>query len=443
MGNKIIHGTHHLLRRIGHIFVLSSLFLTTAAFSQKLLTLDDCLRVALEHNIAFQIASNEHHAAELAKDEVGKTVLPEVKIGGKALDAPHSGQRGYDPALSNGGEFSAQIGVQELLYDGGIRGTKSQQLSLDIDRMSIEQRRAERDLRYSLTLAFLDALEARGELELDQEQEKELTEYSDLVTRLYHGGGISYTDVLKTDLGLQNSHLAVERAYQAYASSKITLAGVMGTPLDTSFSLQGEIDVPDSAQTFALLGRAVVDSAANLDLQSTEIAARRSIFDVDLAKSERLPSVFLTGDVGYLSSGDNLNLPSDERVNSLGYSVGVSVENLLANWGATDLRIQQRELDAENMQLAYEQQVRSVRGDVERMRSELVSGFSQTRMIQRILKVSIDNFTVTKAQYAGGASSALEVLSAQQSLAENRISDLHTRATLQRLVAKLHQFLAR
>jgi len=446
MGKQIIDGFRRILlyRRMRHsLTVVSCLLLSTGAFCQKTLTLDGCLQTALEHNVAYLIASNEHQSAQLAKDELAKTALPEVRIGGKALDAPHSELHGYDPASTDGGIFSAQLELQELLYDGGARGTKSQQLSVDIDRLGIEQRRAERDLRYAVTSAFLDALESREELTLEQDQEKELAEYSDLVTRLYHGGGISYTDVLKTDLSLQNAHLAVERAYQSYAGAKIALAAAMGTPQDTSFSLQGEIGVPDSAGTFALLEKATSDSSANLDLQSADLAAQRSQFDVDLAKSERLPSVVLTGDVGFLSSGDNLNLPSDQRFNSLGYSVGFSIENLLANWGATDLRIQQRELDAQNIRLAFEQQLRALRGDVERMRTDLVSGYSQVRMIQKILKVSADNYMVTKAQYAGGASSALEVLSAQQSLAENRISDLHTRATLQRLVAKLNQVLAR
>jgi len=47
----------------------------------------------------------------------------------------HSEILGYDPALSNGGQISGQVIVQQSLYDGGIRGLKSDQLSLDIDRL--------------------------------------------------------------------------------------------------------------------------------------------------------------------------------------------------------------------------------------------------------------------------------------------------------------------
>src|SRR5262249_44900963 len=150
-----------------------------------------------------------------------------------------------------------------------------------------------------------------------------------------------------------------------------SLAEAMGTPEDTSFTLLPDPAEPDSAAIAARLADARLDSSKSLDLQIVDFAVRRSLVDVDIARSERLPSISLNGDVGWLSSGDNLRLPADQRVTTFGYSLGISIDNLLFNWGTTDLRVQQRQLDAENMRLSYEQLRRSLAADLLRVQNQV------------------------------------------------------------------------
>jgi outer membrane protein TolC len=412
------------------------------ASGDRVLSLDDCLRVALQQTLAVKSADNAVHSARLAHEEIGRTALPQVTVDGKALSAPNSDRFGYDPAVTDGGQFSAQLGVQELLYDGGARGLRANQLDIDIGRLQTERRRAQRDLKYTVTVAFLDLLEAQREVGLQQERVDELSDYLGLVNRLFHGGAVSYTDVLKTEVSFENARVTLRRAIQSRTSAKVSLAEAMGAPQDTAFAVTGTLDTPDSDAIDSLLHRADADTLHNLDLQISKSSVQRSMIEVDIARRERLPSISLTGDFGLLSSGDNLSHTAERRPSVLGYSIGISVENLLFNWGATDLRIQQRELEAENMQLFYEQQRRGLVAELVRLRAQAASAIEELHSISRTLKVAEDNFALTKAQYAGGGTSALEVLSAEQLLAENRLADLQTRAELQRFFARANQLTA-
>lgn len=421
--------------------VLAALFIVGYSLlpAQQALTLDGCIEIALRQSLNARSTENAFRSAQLAHREIGRSALPRLKLEGKALNAPNSDHFGYDAAITDGGQFSAQVGMQEVLFDGGARSLRSDQLAVDIERLRTEQRRVERDIRYAVRVAFFDLIQSELEVALQLQRVDDLSGYLGVVTRLFHGGRVNYTDVLKTEVRFENARVTLRRAAQTRAAAKVSLAEAMGMPHDTLFTLAGSLEPPEPPAADSLLRQVTVDSLHNLDLLIADFSIRRSMVDIDLARTERLPAIALSADVGWLSSGDNLRAPPEQRVSTVGYSIGVSIENLLFNWGMTDLRVQQQELEAANIRLSYEQQRRALVADAARLRIQLTSAVDQLESIDRTLKVAEDNYVLTKAQYAGGAAMALEVLSAEQLLAENRLSNLQTRGDLQRLIARIEQ----
>ena len=404
-----------------------------------MLSLDDCIKSAFQNNLDIRSTDNLLHSTQVARDEIDRTGLPQARLNGKAMIAPYSNHFGYDPAITDGGQFSAQIDIQTPLYDGGARSLKTDKLTIEVNRLHTERQRTERDLRYSVTLSFIDVMEAEKNLKLQQQRMEDLSDYHALVNRLFHGGSVNYGDVLKIEVTLENGKLSVQKAFQTYTEAKITLAETMGTPSDTTFNISGTFEIPDSVEVDSLLHNNTIDSAHLLDLQIADFSIQQNLLDIELARSERLPSISLGGDVGLLTSADNIRLPSDQRVSMIGYSLGISIENLLFNWGMTDLRVQQRQLDAEHAQLNYQQQRRTLTADVERLHNQIIGAMSQLGTIDHAVKISQDNYTYTKALYARSGTSALEVLAAEQLLADNRLTSLQTNANLRRLLAKAEQ----
>jgi outer membrane protein len=426
------------LRRLYLLFVLSFAG-GSSTYGQKVLTLDDCVRIALKENLVIQSADNTFQSTKLTHKEIWKSILPQAKVEGKVSHAPNSKNFGYDPAITDGGQYSAQLSLQEALFDGGARSIKSDQSRIDIERTQAEWQKIERDARYEVTVSFFTLLQTQNELFLQQQRVNELSNYLELVKRLSLGGGINYTDVFKTEITFENAKIALQKSTQSNVSAKFSLAEVMGMPEDTAYSIAGTLEPPDSSALYSLLQDMPLDSIHNIDLKIADFNLQRSLFAVDIAHSEKLPSVSLSGDVGLLTSGDNLRLPANQRVSVLGFSVGISVENLLFNWGITDLHIQQLHLAAENMRLSYEQQRRTLLAELKRLKSQIKSTLEQLFSINLILKKAEDNYTLTKAQYAGGGTTALEVFSAEQLLSENRLAGIQTRADLRRLLTKIEQ----
>jgi outer membrane protein len=424
------------------ILILAAVVVSISS-GQAVYTLDRCLTLARTQNPRIRSAENAIRTAELSHTELSTTKLPQVKFGASSLYAPSSGSLGYDPALSNGGQIAGQVIVQQSLYDGGTRGLKSDQLSFDIDRLAKEKRIAERDLVFSVKQTFIETLRAGQEIQLQEESVRQLTEYLDIVRRLSKVGSAAYTDVLKTELQLSNAQLSSQKAAEEFAVAKYTLSELIGTPLDTAFTIAGSLnDTPFTLiepSSFGLQS----DSGSNLEMSTAALSIKRTLLDVELTQHENYPTVSFVGDAGLLTSGDNLRLPRDERAAMLGYSFGVTLEIPLVNWGATDLRVQQKQLDADNLRLQSELLQRSIISETRKTRLQMMKQTERLRVIQKNMKSAEDNFLLTKSKYAGGGTLSLEVLSAQQLLTDTKLSELQAMADIQLLSAKMEQLSTR
>ena len=420
--------------------IIASLLINLSARGQTVLTLDQCLSMARDRSPQLRSIQNSLRSASLAYDELQTTALPQLKLVANPILAPATTRFGYDPAVTDGGQISAQLSLQQSLYDAGIRSLQSSQIDFDRERLRKETRRTDRDLTFAVTQAFYETYRAQQQAALLSQSARQLRDYLELVTRLSKGGTASYTDVLKTRVQLANAEIGRQQAQDDYAVSKYVLAELIGAAIDTSFSIEASWN---NAAADSLLSLSPDESSRNLDLTIADLTVKRNLLDVTIAERERLPTLSLAADVGYLSSGDNLRTLPPDHYRSIGFSVGLSLELPLINWGATGLRVQQRQLDVENLRLDSELLRRSVDSESKRTRLRMVRLRDRLALMQQNRQSAEENFLLTKSQYAGGGTLSLEVLAAQQLLTETSLAELAARAELQSLIAKLEQLMTR
>ena len=415
--------------------VFLHVILVACAPSQTVLTLEQSLRLARENSPALRAADYAIRALDLSRSELSTTALPQLKGVAGASYAPVPPQFGYDPIISNGGQIAGQILLQQSLYDGGVRSLKFDQLSVDADRLIRERRRAERDLVFAVKQSFIESLRAQRERELHQQSVAQLTAYLDLVQRLFKSGSAGYTDVLKTEIQLSRAGVALQKAGESLQSSRYSLAELIGTAIDSSVTIAGSLESLSEAQTDTLS----IDPPPSIDLTIARLGIERSLLEVEVVSRERWPEISLFGDAGYLSSLENLRFPSPERVKALGFSFGIGIEMPIFTWGATDLRIQQRQAESDALRQQMELLRRSITTEVKKTRLELANARGRLKALRTNVAKAEENFLLTRSTFAGGETLSLEVLVAQQLLTETRLAELETLAAIQLLTTKLEQ----
>ncbi len=430
-------------RELAILFLAGLIIGFSEGFAQSdALTIDQAIQLARARNVRLTRAESSLRSARLSHDELLTTRLPQIRLAASSIYAPASGHFGYDPAISNGGQFGAQIVVQQSLYDGGIRSLRSEQIGIDIDLLNKEYRLSERDLVFSVKQAFIEALRSEQEIHLQAESVRQLTDYLATVRQLSKGGNANYTDVLKTELQLSNAQISYQKSLEEYSTARYTLAEILGAAIDTSFSVSGKLD--DTTRILIdSLAHDQTDPTATLEMSIAALSVQHTQLDMELTRSERAPTFSLIGDAGLLTSRDNLRVPYDERSGIFGFSLGVLVEVPLVNWGATDLRVQQRQLAVDDLRFQSELLHRSIFSETKRIQLQLVKLRERLHSIRESYKSADENFLLTKSKFTGGGALSLEVLSAQQLLTDSKLSELQTLADIQLLTARLEQITTR
>jgi outer membrane protein len=418
------------------LFLLLSMAQHHLAMAADSLSIDECVAIAKANNPDLSIAARETLAAEFKKTAAAKASLPLFKFSGGAGYAPWSLSFGYDPAVSNGGELGARVIAEQTLYDGGLRSLDFRLAALDVDYQGLAYRRTEVDLIYEARDMFIGLLRAQQEQSSHAESVSRLADYVDLVRRLNKAGTAAYTDLLSARIELTNARTATMTAAQAVALAKYRLAQIMGSPGDTVFTAVGSLD--SLLVVAEEIGEPLpeIDSLTNLDMKTARINYRRSQIEIQQVRAERMPSVSLVGDIGVLSSRENLQMPPSERFNSVGYSIGIGVEIPLWDWGRRKALIQQRVVNSRAALDRIRMVDQSILIQYRMLQTQMDSAVRRLRCIRAMLENARQNYTLIIAKYSDGYASVRDVLAAEQLLTGSRLSEIETLAEIQSHRAK-------
>jgi outer membrane protein len=407
--------------------------------AQNALTLDQCLERARSNNLRLRQADDAIRKAEIARSELSSTALPSARIDVGASFAPASKHFGYDPAASNEGQLNGQIVVEQSIYDGGVRTLKATRLRLERDRLSGVKHSVERDVRFAVKQLFIETLRAQVEADLRRESVQRLAEYQELVKQLMAAGSANFTDLIKTQVELTTDSLSLWKAEELVTITKYELANLMGTPVDTDFAVVGSLNDMVASLSEARVTETGLDTTSNLDIQLADLDARAGEMEVKLTKHERWPVIAAYADAGLLTTRENLRIPSPDRASIIGYSAGVSIQLPLFDWGANRYRVQQQEITHDSLRFELTSVHRSIALEIRKASLQLSNAIKRLGSVRANVAAAEDNFLLTKASFVSGGTLALEVLNAQQLLADAKLAELETHAEVATLAATIEE----
>ncbi len=421
-----------LLLQIAMLIIFSG-----SAFSSGSMTLDQCLDTARSNSPELRIAANAIRASEMAKTAAKKARWPSISFAGNAGYAPVSLDFGYDPAVSNGGELGARIVAEQTLYNGGLNGLDIRQASVEKENRTLVYQQQERNLVASIRQAFISLLLARREAELRDSSVIRLNEYLSLVERLNEAGTVSYTDLLSTRVDLNNAQIEARKALESVESARIDLARLIGMPNDTTLTIRGSLDSLLISPDNSTGGIPEIDLGNNLDIVSARAGYVQSRIALAQTKAQWRPSISLVADAGAVTSRENLLLPEPERYNSLGYSVGITFQMPLWDWGIRKAEIEKGRLELQSSSAMIDLVRRDVLTDYRTARSQLIGALDRLGTIRSMMETAQKNYLLSTAQYADGSVTATVVLAAQQMLTDAHQTEIETLAEIQSLKARL------
>ena len=350
-------------------------------------------RLSVEQNIPIQRAD----------------LLPQLQ-GSAGVDYTHTrvldGAAGSSDVTKGSGRNIA-LNLSQSIYN------RTENLQLDIAQLQVRQaeidyEQARQDLILRTGQAYFQVLNADAQLQLAKANRTALKRQLERAQRQYEVGLVAVTDVADAQSQYDQANAQIIAARNALNNAEAALATIIGRNETDLDDIRTNLDVatPQPADPQAWIDLALEQ---NLGLQSAMVGTRIAQQNVDVARSQRSPTVNLEGSYGYDNSPSQLT----GRNETLNGQVGVQLNLPIYTGGRINARSRQAAFDYQRSQFDLEAQSRQVRQQTSDSYRGVQTSISEITAFQQAVESARTSLVATEAGYGVGTRTIVDVLNAE------------------------------
>lgn len=298
-------------RRTFAALALSTAFFLPLHADAMSLTLAEAIHTALAANTGLRVTQTGERSADAALKQVrGKnSITAEVSDTLRTSKA-----RDEDAQTSNSLSVSARL----PLYSGGANEANIAVSELGVRAARLATERAREDLKYEVTAAYWDAVEASKKIEVQRDTVNKYDAHLKNVTALYEAGAQAKIDVLRSSVELSNARQELTRAESAYAVNLAALRNLLNISRTEPLTLTSEVAYQPFETTME--NCILYANRSRLDLAEERMKVQQKELAVESARAGKKPTVSLTLGTGLSSQFQ----PRHDTSTDVSASVGVS-----------------------------------------------------------------------------------------------------------------------
>lgn len=256
--------------------------------------------------------------------------------------------------------------------------------------------------------SYLQALAARARVESARAQLQTAEALFRQTADRKAAGLAAQVDVDRSQIQALTQQQRLTALVNDLAKQKIGLARMIGLPPTDGYDLGEPIAFapapPVTVETAVLAAR-----GKRADLKSAAAQVRAAELALSAARSERLPTVAVSGDYGTLGS----TLGNGRTT----FSVAGRVHVPVFDGGRTSAHVQQAEAAVAQRQAELDDLASQVEADIRRALLDLTAATSQVDLAQRNVAVTREALGLTRQRFEAGVSDSIEVVQAQEAVA--------------------------
>jgi len=412
------------------LFIVGSLnpgaALSQGVSSLRTVTLDEAIRLALEHDPATIAAEGNIASAEADRLEVRGSWLPGLTLN---TSYGNSSNQRFDQATGRlvSESYSAAAAASYELFDGGRRIFQGRSVDARLRTADANYRAQSYQTILRTTESFYNTLAAAELVEVARQRLDRAEQQLEFARTRLEVGTATRSDLLRAELEVGSAELALVDSESNYRSAQLQLGrllGIEGGVEPTATELPGRAPgLPPLEELFLRAERTAPDllaARAALDERGAQRWAQRTSY---------LPTLRLTGGYDWFS----FQWPPDQRswslrlVASLPIFNGFQREASLARASIAERTARARVRDAEL----------AVQVAVEDARQEIYSAERRVEIAERSVELAREDLRVQEERYQLGNATIIELQTSQVALAEAEAAEVRARQALGTAIARL------
>ncbi|WP_407595394.1 efflux transporter outer membrane subunit [Acinetobacter lwoffii] len=245
----------------------------------------------------------------------------------------------------------------------------------------------------------------------------------DLVRGQYRAGAVSGLDLTQAEQAIQSQQATLSQIEQQRVETRTGLAVLLHMPVQ-QLTIQEPSRLPNIQ-----LPSIQADLPASLlsrrpDLRATELRLRKALANKDANKASYYPSISLTGN---LTTGIGSSTSLSNALKNPVATLGAGLTLPFLQWNDMKRDLQVNELEYEKAIMQYRQTMYEAFADVENALSNRTELTKQVTLQQRNVELAERTERLTEVRYRNGAVALKNLLDAQETTRNARLSLVQTR----------------
>lgn len=392
--------------------------------------LDEAVEVALRRSPELEQARAEVQRAE--QDRLGAygSFLPRVSM---AYGYSNSSTGRLDPtnqAITRT-SYTVQLGGSIDLFTGlrRVHDLRAARRRMDAREQGY------REQRYgtieSVTTAYFDAVAAMELVRVEAARLRRQQDQLRFVRNQVEVGQATRSDVLRSEVELNNARLAVLQAQNDARDATFRLSAAMGVEERMAPAPSATLEAPPLDQDRETLTRMAMESAPGLDAVQAELEASRA--QVESARSSYLPNLTLSGGWAW----QNTEYPPANR----SWNVSLTGQYPLFDGFRRETELFRAETQVRIAEARKRATELSIRSRVDAAYSTVEAARVGIQLAERSVELTREDLEVTRERFRLGLASILDLQTAQINLQQAEADLVRRRFDLRAAIARLEALL--
>ena len=402
------------MKKIITTLALSVVTVSQLAAQPLSLTLQDCRKLALEHNEQIKTANNAVEKAKLDRQIAFAQYLP--KVDGSLTGIHMKDQDIIGMSLQTRGTYMAGINVTLPLYAGGQLTAANRLAQIGQTVSEEQQRKARMQVIADVDNSYYTLIAVRSKVQMLQAYAQQMQELYNRVQLSVRVQMATENDLLRIASKQSEINYQLQKATNGEQLCQLALANQIGTDFEQAITPADTVLAPTS------MPQLDEDFSSRPDLHLLQQQVKANELQVKKARANYLPTVAL---VGTYSHYDNLKLKGALK-NLDGTPINVnhtfsggrpyallSVNVPIFHWGAELKKVKKAKLDLNDSQLQLEQYERGMRIEVRQAVLNLTDGQRMVETATIGQQQADENLRVMRQKFDNQLCTMTDLLDAQ------------------------------
>lgn len=389
------------------------------------ITLQDAIDRARKNDAQFHATLTDAKIAHDDRIQARNAALPTLSYEAQALLTQGNGQTNVGRFVTNDGVhvYRSWAVIHEDLSPNNYMGTTYRHAQAAESLANSKVEIARRGLTVAVTKFYYALAVAQRKYATSQQALDTAKHFFDMTQETERVGQAAHSDVIQAEIQYRQQQQAFDEAKLEMESSRLDLAVILFPTLDENFTVVDDLDSPVAVPEFSEAER--MAGHENPDLRSAMESLRQSKLDVQSAKGAFLPSFFVDTDYGIEANAFALHSANVEEqakgpLPNLGYFITAGVTVPVWDWGTLRSKLHQAEYKQEQARFELSQAQRNLLNNLYSSYNEATVAHSAVEESRKTADLAAESLRLIELRYKAGASSALEVVSAENTLTQAR-----------------------